>query len=335
MAPRVSVVLAVRDGERYLESSVRSILGQCLRDLELIVVDDGSADRTPEILQRLQRTENRLVVLRQKRQGQAAALNQGLLAARGEYIARQDADDISHPERLERQVVFLDAHPTVGVVGSWADVIDESGMVVGRLTAPVGARYVRRHLLTLRSTPVHGSILARKEAIASAGGYREAFRLAQDFDLWLRLSERFDIRNLEEVLYQWRMARHSLRGHRREVQLKYAGIALVFAGERRLGAGDSYDLLERSNGELDRFADRYRLGGAVHAIWGELLLRGLGNSRQVRRHLRRALLRGHTSLWTLCLLCWAHLVLPWPGGRPLEPAGPSLETPVGAVERER
>lgn len=310
-------MLAVCNGERHLEGSLRSILEQSVPDFELIVVDDGSTDATPEILSAVQRGDPRVVIVRQENRGLSASLNRGLGLARGDYVARQDADDISLRDRFERQTAFLDAHPAIAAVGSSADVIDRSGAVVGALTAACGAPAVRRGLLALRKTPVHGSMMMRKSAVQAAGGYREAFRVCQDYDLWLRLSEQFAMDNVPDVLYQWRLDRDSVYVTRRATQLKYAGIALSFARERAAGRADSYELLERCNGDLERFAARYGFAAFVHATWGELLCRGLGNSTAVREHFRRALIGGYIHPRTVCLFVWTHLGLPWPGGRPL------------------
>lgn len=315
-----SVVLAVHNGERHLEASVRSILTQTLRDFELIVVDDGSTDGTPEVVSALRREDARIVTVRQENHGLAASLNRGIELARGAYIARQDADDVSLPDRFERQAAFLDAHPSIAAVGSSADVIDRDGTVVGRLNALSGSQTVRRGLRTLRSTPIHGSMMMRKGAVLGAGGYREAFRAGQDYDLWLRLTSAGEIDNLPDVLYQWRLDRESVYGARRAMQLQYAGIALAMDRERSAGGRDSYDLLLRCGEDLDEFAARYPLGPYLRSLWGELLLRGLGNSAAVRAHFRAALAGGRARPWTVCLFGWTHLGLPWPGGRPLAPA---------------
>src|SRR5271170_1107899 len=124
MTPRVSLVLAVYNGERHLPQSLESVLGQTFRDFELIVVDDGSTDRTPEILDGVARVDPRVVVVRQENRGLTASLIRGIGMARGTYVARQDADDVSKPERLGRQVAHLDAHPSIAALGTSADVID-------------------------------------------------------------------------------------------------------------------------------------------------------------------------------------------------------------------
>lgn len=324
ITPRLSVVLAVHNGERHLEDSLRSVLNQTFANFELIAVDDGSTDRTPAILAALARSDARVAIVRQHNRGLAASLNRGIMLARGDYVARQDADDISVPARFDRQIAWLDGNRSVVAVGSSADVIDRSGAIVGALTAARGAQPVRRGLLTLRTTPVHGSMMMRKSAVLAVGGYREAFRVSQDYDLWLRLSEQGDIDNLADVLYQWRLDHDSVYATRRALQLKFAGIALGFARERASDGGDSCHRLEACDGDPDRFIASYRLAPFVYATWGELLLRACGNSAAVRKYLRRALVGGDVRLWTLCLLVWTHLGLPWPGGRPMALA----DTPV-------
>lgn len=318
--PRVSVVLAVCNGARHLERSLASMAGQTFADFELVLIDDGSSDSTPDILSAFERSEPRAIVVRQENRGLTASLNRGIAIARGSYIARQDADDISLPERFGRQVAFLDAHPDVAAVGSGADVIDGSGAVIGTLTTVCAPDSVKRGLMTLRATPVHGSMMMRREALVAAGGYREAFRYGQDYDLWLRLVSRSAIDNLPEVLYRWRMDRGAVYSTRRIEQLKYAGLALGFAHERLAFGDDSYESFRGCGGDMDRFNAQYRLGGRVHAIWGELLLRGVGNSRVVRSHFRRALGRGFFRPWPAFLCGWTHLGLPWPGGKPLSVA---------------
>jgi hypothetical protein len=157
----------------------------------------------------------------------------------------------------------------------------------------------------------------RKDALMAVGGYREAFRAGQDYDLWLRLSERFALDNLPAELYRWRLDRDSVYTTRRALQLTYAAVARAFARERAIHGGDSCDALAASGGDLDMFIANYQLGAFVLATGAELRLRGLGNSALVRAQFRRALRRGHLRPWTVCLCAWTHLGLPWPGGRPL------------------
>jgi len=317
MTPAISVVLAVYNGERYLEQAVRSVLSQSLPDFELIVVDDGSTDSTPDLLQALSRTDERIVVLRQRNAGLAASLNRGIGLAKGAYVARQDADDVSCADRFARQFARLKADGTVAAIGTCADIINESGAVIGRLTVAAGAAEVRHGLLTIVRTPVHGSMMIRRRALEATGGYREAFRTSQDYDLWLRMASSYDLDNLPDVLYQWRLAPGSVHTARQATQLKYAGLARALAEERLKCGEDSYERVAACRGNLDAFVEDFRLGGYLLGTWGDLYLRSLGNSKLVRQCLRRALWRGDLRLWTACLAVWTHLGLPWPGSKPL------------------
>ena len=163
--PRVSVVLAVRDGAPWVGDAVRSILGQTLTELELVVVDDGSTDDTPQTLARF--ADARLRVARRTQLGLTRSLNEGVSLARAPLIARLDADDVAAPERLARQLAFLDAHPEIGLLGTGAIEIDATGREVGRVVPPAADADIRRALIR-RNVFVHSSVVMRRQALASA-----------------------------------------------------------------------------------------------------------------------------------------------------------------------
>ncbi|MBI4341824.1 MAG: glycosyltransferase family 2 protein [Candidatus Omnitrophica bacterium] len=313
----VSVVMAVHNGERYVGESLASLLCQSWAGFEAIVVDDGSTDGTAEILDRLSQSDRRIRVVRQDHRGLTPSLNRAVSLARGEYVARQDADDHSEPERLAQQLRFLDAHPAVAAVGTAGWVMDEEGDPVAPLMAPTGSRRVAALLRQARATPIHGSMMIRRSAVEAVGGYRDAFRASQDLDLWLRLSERFPIDNLPEGLYAWRLNSEGVYATRREEQLKYCGIALAFARERQRFGDDSCALLQECAGDLDAFAKRFRMRGLLHALWGELLFRGLGDPGVARRELGAALRSGACHPKTIGFFVWSALGLSWPGRAPL------------------
>ena len=313
---QLSVLMAVRDGARHVEAALESVLTQLPSDAEVIVVDDGSRDATPELLARAVAADARVRVAQQPARGLAAALNHGLSLARAPLVARQDADDLSRPGRLAAQVAVMTARPELAALGTSADVIDENGQPAGTLRAATGPDAVRAGLLSLRTTPVHGSMLLRREMVAAVGGYREAFRYGQDYDLWLRLVERYPIDNVPETYYQWRLDAGGVYRTRRARQLQYAAIARQFAEQRSAGA-DEYDTLARCDGDPDQFVLASRDAGAIRARWAELWLRGMGNSADVRREFRRAVARGALNMRTLGLALWTHAGLPWPGGAPL------------------
>ncbi len=204
-APAVSVLMGVRDGAAWLSRAIASVLGQTLTDLELVVVDDGSTDGTAALLSAVR--DPRLVAERQDRAGLTVALNRALGRARAPLIARLDADDVALPTRLERQRAFLQGHPEVGLLGTAARVVDGSGRDREIIQPPEDDRAIRRALIR-RNPFVHSSVMARRALVSWVGGYDVSFPVAQDYDLWLRLSSLTRMANLAEPL----VVRHLVAG---------------------------------------------------------------------------------------------------------------------------
>jgi len=201
-SPLVSVVLPVHDGERFLAEAVDSILRQTLADLELVVVDDGSTDGTRRILAGYD--DARLQVVSRPRRGLVPALQAGISEARAAYVARMDADDVSEPLRLERQVELLERRPRVGMAATWVAVTDEQGRELRRHVIPSENDDLVRRLL-LRNPFQHGSVLLRRAALDSAGGYRDDYGANEDYDLWRRLARSWELACVPEVLYRYRV----------------------------------------------------------------------------------------------------------------------------------
>jgi glycosyltransferase involved in cell wall biosynthesis len=199
-APRVSVVLPVRDGARFVDAAVASVLGQSYGGFELVVVDDGSTDRTPELLEAIR--DERLRVFRQEPAGLVPALARGLAESRGALIARMDADDVSLPRRIERQLSAFD-DDRVGLVGCGVQAIDEGGRPLGTWLLPAADSALRRRLL-LRNPFAHGSVMFRREAVERAGGYRTDYGANEDYDLWRRLAHDWRLAAVPDVLYRYR-----------------------------------------------------------------------------------------------------------------------------------
>ena len=195
--PAVSVLMAVRDGAPWVADAIRSVLGQTLGDLELIVVDDGSTDGTGELLAGV--ADARLRVERRAPGGLTRALNHGLAVARAPLIARLDADDVAARERLERQVAFLAAHPDVGVLGSAAREVNGDGREVRVVRPPADDAALRRALIR-RNPMVHSTATMRRALLERVGGYDPSFAVAQDYDLWIRLAGVTRLANLPEAL---------------------------------------------------------------------------------------------------------------------------------------
>lgn len=217
MAPLVSVIMPVHNGGPWLRPAVDSVLGQDLADFELLAVDDGSTDGSDAVLRRYAEADPRVRVLQPPGRGLVGALNCAIVAARAPLIARLDADDIAKPERLAIQRGHLDAHPRVGLLGSFAEKIDQDGHVIGRLTPATGSDELKT--LLARTNPfIHSSIMMRTDIVRRLGGFRAAFEAAEDYDLWLRVSEVAELGNLPEylTLYRWHPANVSQRKELRQ-----------------------------------------------------------------------------------------------------------------------
>ena len=211
--PPVSVLMPVSNGELYLREAVESILNQTFSDFEFLIIDDGSTDSTWEILGSYDDPRIHLVQ-NEDNIGLIRSLNRGLGLARGKYIARMDADDVSLPERLVLQVNFLDAHPEIGVLGCGVWVIDGCGNPSHIRRFPAEHGVIKWHLCF--DVPIaHPTVMMRREVVARAGGYRTDMVHAEDYDLWRRLSQVARLSNLPEVLLYLR--RHEgcvTRAHR-------------------------------------------------------------------------------------------------------------------------
>jgi glycosyltransferase involved in cell wall biosynthesis len=217
--------------ERYLREAVESILGQTFTDFEFIIIDDGSTDKTAKILRAID-DERVRILENENNMGVADSRNRGLSLARGEYVAIMDADDISLPDRLEKEVEFLDNHPATGIVGSAYISIDESGNETMVVTFPTDNATLQDRLLQ-HCCFHHGSVLIRKECLEAIGGYRLDFKVAEDYDLFLRLAEGFEVANLAEPLYKYRVVTSSLSVHRKYEMDQLAELAKELAKERR------------------------------------------------------------------------------------------------------
>jgi glycosyltransferase involved in cell wall biosynthesis len=241
--PRVSVVMAVRDGDRWLAEAIDSVLTQSERSLELIVIDDGSTDTTPALLHAAAGRDERVRVTRQPRLGLVAALNRGLAEARAPLVARLDADDVAYEARLERQLAAFASRPRLGVVGAWAVEIDRRGKTLG-LRAPPAEHAALERLLEKGNPLVHSSIMARTELLRGLGGYRSAFEGAEDYDLWLRVAEVAELANLPEPLVRYRLHPDAVTPRKRLRQAFSVRLAQRAAAARRLRHDDPADRLD-------------------------------------------------------------------------------------------
>jgi glycosyltransferase involved in cell wall biosynthesis len=213
--PAVSVIVTVYNGERYLEEALRSILDQSFHDLELVVVDDGSTDGSVDVARAID--DDRMVVISEGRLGRAEALNRALRETRAPFVALMDADDVSLPQRIERQHEFLVEHPDVGFAGTWFTAVSEAGESLYTKTTLLRDADLRRRFLL--GTPIAGgTTMVRRTVFDRVGTFREAFVPSEDSDLWRRAILHFEAANIPEVLYLYRMRAGSFSDVQSDVQ---------------------------------------------------------------------------------------------------------------------
>jgi glycosyltransferase involved in cell wall biosynthesis len=232
--------MPVRDGARHVGAALDSILRQGFRDFECIACDDGSADGTPAILARLAAADARLRVLRLPRAGIVAALNAGLAASRAAWVARMDADDIAAPDRLACQMAAAARYPEVAAIGGAWRVVGADGAPRRVMVPPTEPDAIAAALMH-HNPLAHPTMLLRRDAVLALGGYRAAFRSAEDYDLWLRLSESHPLRAVPEVLLDYR--EHGGQTAWREIEQRvFAELgARAAARARRAGLPDPAD----------------------------------------------------------------------------------------------
>jgi glycosyltransferase involved in cell wall biosynthesis len=200
-APAATVLVAVFNGADYLSEAITSIFAQTFSDFELLVVDDGSTDQTQDIIRSFPDPRLRAIVLSQNR-GIARARNAGLEAARGRYIAFLDHDDVAPPERLEKQIAFLDLHPQVGMLGSDVEFIDSRGATLQKVHMPASDLEIR--WMNLLDCPMRQSSLTARRDLARQHHYNERFLSLSDWDFIQRMLENTEAANLPEVLVRYR-----------------------------------------------------------------------------------------------------------------------------------
>lgn len=202
---KVTVLMSVYNGEKYLPLSIESILNQTFENFEFIIIDDNSSDSTYSIMKEYASQHERIRLIRnEKNLGLTKSLNLGLSKAKGKYIARQDHDDISLPERLEKEVEYLENNPDVVLATGNLELIDSQGQIIKRTQRFFETQLISWYLLFYNALGGHSLVMYRKEAVLALNGYSEEFRYSQDHELWQRLVETGKIVILPDVLLQWR-----------------------------------------------------------------------------------------------------------------------------------
>lgn len=276
--PAVTVLMPVYNADRFVAQTVDSVLAQSFGDFEFLIINDGSTDGSLDILQTYARRDSRVRLVSRPNTGYVIALNEGLELARGEFVARIDADDLAAPRRLELQVARMRAEPNLVALGSNADAIDEAGRMLGDYDVPSTHEEIEASHLKGSSSIHHPAVMLRPEAVRRVGGYRREFMPCEDFDLWLRLGEIGRLANLPEKLLTKRLFVGSAIASNLAKQERLVQQIVGEAWGRR-GLDGSPAL--RVNG--------LRGPGDLYRQWGWMALRG-GRVGTSRRYAARAIL---------------------------------------------
>ncbi len=257
--PLVSVVMSAYNEQRYIRAAVESILSQTYKNLEMVVVDDGSTDDTPTVLSQIQ--DPRLRVIRQRNSGQPAGLNAGITAARGDLITFLDGDDLCDPRRVESQAEYLLSHREVDGAGTWEVILDAEGRELDRTQLPCEPEVIAGEY-ALGRTGLNGmSVMAWARVLRSLGGFREPLYQANDVDMWMRATERYRFACVPEHLYWYRQHPRSSNVAQKEANRFYRNLVMELRAERlstgtdRLARGETIpvpDFKEQSGREAYR-----------------------------------------------------------------------------------
>lgn len=232
-SPAISVNLPVYNAEKYVAQTIESILNQTFTEFEFLILNDGSSDRSGEILTDYAQKDARIRVFSAPNQGVSRSRNQLLHQSQGEWIAVMDADDIALPDRFALQLNYLRHHPEVVCVGGAHDLIDEVGRFLTHLALPETDAEIQRLALAGHGSICHPCALIRRSAMLQVGGYDETLRSAHDLDLWLKLGEIGQLANLIDPVLKYRIHTASVSGQNYRTQRDEARQACEQAWQRR------------------------------------------------------------------------------------------------------
>lgn len=274
--------MSVFNGERYLAEAVESVLAQSFGDFEFLILDDGSTDSTAAIVRDFAARDRRIRPIIRENRGLIPSLNEMLDEARAPVVARMDADDICRPDRFEKQIAFLAAHPDYGVVGSWSEDIGEHGEPLERGGEDHPLNHDQMLVAIERGGQLicHPAAMYRRDIVRSVGGYHAAFRHCEDLDLWLRLSSVTKMGNIAQRLVRYRRYPGQVSSRHATQQQIGTAVAWLAWKERQTGRPDPTALLDRLPpiSELD-------------ALFGQA-----GTARAVREKVALALLYSSSGL---------------------------------------
>ena len=219
----VSIIMPVYNAEKYLFAAVQSIIQQTYQNFELIIINDGSTDQSDIIIKELL-YDARIVYISRDNKGLVYTLNEGLGIAKSDYIARMDADDICHPERIQRQLSFLINNSDIAVVGCASFIIDENSEVIGRRKT-ISSYFLNNALQLFGPTLTHPSVMFNRNLLGNDLYYSNSYIHAEDFELWLRLTNNYKVENISDQLFYYRINTHGVSHSHDRIQKLNAAIA--------------------------------------------------------------------------------------------------------------
>lgn len=303
--PAITVLMSVYNGERWLDEAIKSVLNQTFSDLEFIIVNDGSTDQSLEIINKFAAADPRIVVINKPNSGLADSLNCGLAKARGNWIARLDADDVCESERLERQYKIGMSSPDIVLVGSSSQQIDEHGSLTTAHRYPARHNKLYRHLISGRFF-AHSSAFFRKNKVTSLGGYNPSFFRAQDYDLWLRLLDAGRFVCVNEPLIRFRVHHNMISNYKNTLpSVLFRWVALTLFQLRKLGYGHLIECNNVNFNALTKFVETELSRNNVFAfenfrrMFKQLILCQSGRIELAKTRLKTGLKNPHFFVWLM------------------------------------
>ena len=218
---KVSVIMPVYNGEKYIKYSIESILNQTFSDFELIIIDDGSVDDTEKIIKSY--SDSRIKYFKKENSGITDSLNLALEKSQGEFIARMDADDISEPNRLERQLKFFEQNPEIVLCGSFAKIINENNEDFGEFNKiPLNWSDIKIECI-LHNPFIHSSVMFRRDLVNVVGGYNKKYWHTEDYELWTRIVNKYPCKNIPEFLLKYRISGNQIT-KKHNLKMRFMGL---------------------------------------------------------------------------------------------------------------
>jgi glycosyltransferase involved in cell wall biosynthesis len=297
LRPLVSVIMPVYNGELYLREAIESILNQTYINFELLIINDGSTDRSEEIIKSYHDPRIKLIN-NEKNLKLIASLNKGMTLATGKYIARMDSDDISLPQRLEIQVNFMEENHHISVCGTWVEFLDEDTNTKKMICKfPTASLELKYHML-FRCSFIHPSVMMRASDFQEQNIYYDSdYPCSEDFELWNRINDSMNFYNIPRVLLQYRVTKNGIsRKHYYEQKLNSAKVRFRIYKEKGIEVGDEFydvsnlsiDSLKTMERNIKRLRDCLEkecksdlelnyIGNAIFEEWYELCRNSTNN----------------------------------------------------------